>query len=86
MVSLRNHDVIHLGEAGGFKEPELMQNVFACMSSIFKHLQKLLAADVRKVRVAIHTVCFCYLQRDNGPVYKRNAFRYKRNVFKSYRN
>lgn len=34
---------------GGYKQPEMMQHVFACLSSIFKHLQKLLAADLRKV-------------------------------------
>ncbi len=46
--------MVHLA-AGGAREPELMQHVFTCLSSICKRLQKPLAADIPSVRIARRT-------------------------------
>ena len=37
------------GSAGADREPELLQHIFACLSSVLRHLAQWLAADMPKV-------------------------------------
>ena len=52
---------------GGAREPELMQHAFSCISSICKHLQRPLAADIPTVQllhdlaVVMHLGCSGFL-------------------------